>query len=100
MNAKELLKQKKIDPNKPILQITREDALSGIMNAMEEFCPSVKIEEMPKKDLEKLVDSSGEDVVNYHPEDYHQERSTLLGCIAELKKCGLNSEDEDRLDFC
>ena len=100
MNAEKLLKQKGINPNEPVLQISREEALVGIMEAIEEYCPSVKIEKMPKKDLKGLIDSLGEDIVNYHPEDYHQERSALLGYIGTLKKCGLTDEEENILDFC
>ncbi|MDO9465334.1 MAG: hypothetical protein Q7J67_08565 [bacterium] len=100
MNAKELLKRKGIDPNKLVLQLDREEALCSIMEAIEEYCPSVKIEKMPKKDLERLVDSLGESIVNYHPEDYHPERSALLCYTDALKKCGLTDEEEDAIDFC
>jgi len=100
MNAKQLLKQKGIEPQKLILEIDREEALESLMTAIEEYCPSVKIEKMSKKDLEGLVDSLGEDIINYHPEDYHQERSALLGYIDALKKCGLTDEEEDAIDFC
>ncbi len=100
MNAKELLKQKGIDSDEPVLQINREEALVGIMVAIKKYCPSVKIEKMSKKDLEGLVDSLGEDIINYHPENYHQERSALLGHIETLKKCGLTDEEENILDFC
>jgi len=99
MSAKKLLKQKGIDFNKPVLEISREEALVGIMEAIEKHCPSVKIEKMSKKDLEGLVDSLGEDIVNYHPENYHQERSALLGYIDALKKCGLTDEEESAIDF-
>jgi len=100
MNVRKLLKQKGIDSKKLILEIDREEALESIMEAIEEYCPSVKIEKMSKKDLEGLIDSLGEDIVNYHPENYHQERSALLGFIKELKKCGLTDEEEDAIDFC
>lgn len=100
MNAEKLLKQKGIDSKKLVLEIDREEALAGIMAAIEEYCPSVKIEKMPKKDLEGLVDALGEDIINYHPENYHQERSALLGYIKELKKCGLTDEEEEAIDFC
>jgi len=70
------------------------------MEAIKEYCPSVKIEKMLKKDLEGLVDSLGKDIINYHPEDCHQERSALLGYIDALKKCGMTDEEEDMLDFC
>ena len=100
MNAKNLLKQKGIDSDKPVLQITREEALISITEAIKIYCPSVKVEEMLKKDLEMLVDSLGEDIINYHPENYHQERSTLLGCSDMLRKYGLTDKEWEDLDFC
>lgn len=100
MNAEKLLKQKGIDSNKLVLQIDREEALENIMEAIEEYCPSIKLEKMLKKDLEVLVDSLGENIVNYHPEDYHQERGALLSNIEILKKYGLTDEEEDAIDFC
>ena len=95
MNAKKLLKQKGIDPEKLVLEIDREEALAGIMAAIEEYCPSVKIEKMPKKDLEGLVDSLDTNIINYHPE-----RSALLCYTDALKKCGMIDEEEDAIDFC
>lgn len=100
MNAKTLLRQKGISYKKPILQITREEALISIMEAIEEYCPSVKIEKMSKKDLEMLVDSLGENIINFHPENSHQERSSLLGCSDMLRKYGLTDEEREALDFC
>lgn len=100
MNARKLLKQKGINPDEAVLEISREEALKSLMEAIEEHCPSVKIEKMSKKDLEGLVDSLGEDIVNYHPDNYHQERSALLGYIDALKKCGLTDEEESAIDFC
>ena len=100
MNAEKLLKQKGIDLDKPVLRINRGEALAGIMAATKEYCPSVKIEKMPKKDLEMLVDSLGENIINYHPENYHQERSALLNCSSILRKYGLTDEEYEALDFC
>ncbi len=100
MTATKLLKQKGIDADKLVLEINRRQVMVGIMEAIEKYCPSVKIEKMPKEDLEKLIDSLGENIINYHPEDYHPERSAFLGCIEELKKCGLTDAEEYALDFC
>lgn len=100
MNATKLLKQKGIDPDKLVLQISRKEVMVGIMDAIEEYCPSVKIEKMPEKDLERLIDSLGENIINYHPEHYHPERSAFLCYIEQLKKCGLTDKEEDALDFC
>ncbi|MEA2065065.1 MAG: hypothetical protein U9O66_02085 [Patescibacteria group bacterium] len=100
MNAKQLLKQKGINPDEPVLRIDRDEALESSMEAIEEYCPSMQIEKMSKKDLERLVDSLGEDIINYHPENYHQERSALLGYVDELKKCGMTDDEEEAIDFC
>lgn len=100
MNAKNLLKQKGIDSDKLVLQITREESLMSIMEAIKEYCPSVIIEKMSKKDLEVLVDSLGEDIIDYHPENYHQERAALLGCSNMLRKYGLTDAEWEVLDFC
>lgn len=69
------------------------------MEAIKEYCPNVKIEKMPKEKLEHLIDSLGDNIINYHPEDYHPERVAFLGYIEELKKCGLTDKEEDALDF-
>ena len=100
MNAKNLLKQKGIDSDKPVLQINREEALISITEAIKEYCPNVKVEKMSKENLEVLADSLGESIINYHPEGYHQERATLLGCSDMLRKYGLTDEEERALDFC
>ena len=100
MNVTKLLKQKGINPDESVLRISRAEALVRIMEAIKEYCPSVKIEKMPKKDLEGLIDSLGENIINYHPEDYHQERSVLLGYVDALKKCGMTNEEEEAIDFC
>lgn len=100
MNIKTLLKRKGVDFDKPVLQINRLESLVSITEAINEYCPSVKIEKMSKDDIEILVDSLGENIVNYHPENYHQERSTLLGCSSMLRKYGLTDDEYEVLDFC
>jgi len=42
-----------------------------LMEAISEFCPSVDVKKISKEDLEELVDSLGENIINYHPEDFH-----------------------------
>ena len=69
------------------------------MEAIKEYCPSVKIEEMSSKELTNLLDSYGENVLNYHPDDYHQERITLWNASEILKKYGLTDKEETYLDF-
>lgn len=70
------------------------------MEAMEEYCPELKIEEMKRKDLLKLLRSYGRAVINYHPEKYHQERAALIENFDILKKYGLTDENYNGIDFC
>ena len=100
MNAKKLLKQKGIDPNKLILQISAEEALGNLLEAIEDYDDiNLKIDKMSKKDLEILLDSYGDAVMNYHPENDHQERGAFLSCSDMLKKYGLTDEELVMLDF-
>lgn len=100
MNALEILQTKHIDPNKPVLMISRGDALESLVEAIKKYCPNVNLEEMSKEDLETLIDSLGENIIMYHPENYHQERGALLGNIDILRKYGLTDEEERAIDFC
>jgi len=70
-----------------------------LMEAISEFCPSVDVKKISKEDLEELVDSLGENIINYHPEDFHQERSSLLECSDMLEKYGLTDEELGNIDF-
>lgn len=99
MESLKILKSKHIDLNKPVLLIDREDALGNLIEAINKFCPNLDIESMSKKDLEVLLDSFGNAVINYHPEDYHQERAVLLENSQMLEKYGLTEEEINALDF-
>ncbi len=99
MNPLKILKSKGIDPNEPVLEISREEALERFIEAIEEFCPNLKVESMSKNDLEILLDSLGDTTVNYHPENFHQERAALLENSEMLRKYGLTNEEVNSLDF-
>ena len=57
-------------------------------------------EKMSKEELKSLIDDLGDSIINYHPEDYHQERSTLLNYSDVLQKYGLIDKELEMLDFC
>ena len=100
MNAEKLLKQKGINPNKLVLQISAEEALENLIEAIEDYDDiNLKIDKMSKKDLEILLDSYGDAVINYHHENDHQERGAFLSCGDMLKKYGLTDEGLGMLDF-
>ena len=54
---------------------------------------------MSKKDLETLLDNLGGTTINYHPENYHQERAALLENSQILKTYGITDEEIKALDF-
>jgi hypothetical protein len=54
---------------------------------------------MSKKDLETLLDSLGDATINYHPENYHQEKAALLENSEMLKRYGITDEEIKTLDF-
>lgn len=100
MNARELLKKLNINPDEPVLLITAEEALENILDAVEEYCPELKIEEMKREEILTLLKSYGGAVINYRPEKYHQERSALIENFDTLKKYGLPDKDYNSIDFC
>jgi len=99
MKALVLLKSRNIDPEEPIVAISREEGLRRLIETAQEFCPSLEIEKMSKEDLEILLDSLGYAVVLYHPENHHQERSALLDNSGILRKYGATDSEIEALDF-
>ena len=99
MNPLKILKSKGINPSEPIFVINNEEALERLIEAIEEFCPNLKVESMSKNDLEVLLDSLGDTTVNYHPENFHQERAALLENSEMLREYGLTDEEINGLDF-
>ena len=94
-----ILKSKGINPNEPVLIINKAEALERLIEAVTEFCPNLKVESMSKDDLEILLDRLGNTTVNYHPENYHQERAALLENSKMLRKYGLTDVEIQALDF-
>ena len=100
MNAKELLKQKGIDPDEAVFRIGREEAVERLLEFVKEWELSIKINDISKKDWITLLSSYSDAIVDYHPENAHQERGAFLKSEKMLRKYGLTSEDIQRLDFC
>ncbi|HHT9106368.1 MAG TPA: hypothetical protein ACFYD7_10900 [Candidatus Wujingus californicus] len=100
MKSSTILKETGIKPDEPILLITAEEALVSLLEAIEEHDLELKMNKMTKEDIKALLNSYGDCVVNYHPEDYHQERAALLQNFGMLKRYGLTDDDYNSLDFC
>lgn len=99
VTTSDLLKKADIKPKEPVLLITAEESLENILEAVEEYCPSLRINKITANDLKPLLSSYSNCVINYHPENYHQERAALLENIEMLKRYGLTDDDYNSLDF-
>ncbi|MFZ3063419.1 MAG: hypothetical protein WA148_06740 [Actinomycetota bacterium] len=101
MDARRFLETVGMKPEELILSISAEEAISNLLEAVEEYCCSeLRIEDMKKEDIETLLKSYGDAIVTYHPEGYHQERAALLKCFEMLEQYGLTEDDYEALDFC
>ncbi|MBL7131579.1 MAG: hypothetical protein ISS45_09305 [Candidatus Omnitrophica bacterium] len=69
MKALEILQLNGIDITKPILEINRIEALESLLEAVDEFCPNLRLEKMSKEDLETLFGSLRGAIINFHPEN-------------------------------
>lgn len=95
----QLLSSKNINPSLSILTISTEEALSSIQEALGEFEIKLDFNKFAKEELEKLLSDYVGAVINYHPDDYHQERAALLKNSDILLKYGLTEDDIEILDF-
>jgi len=100
MTAQEILQKLNIDPQKAVLSISGQEALENLLEAVGQYCSDLKLEEISEEDMEILLKTYADCVVNYHPESYHQERASLLKNFEMLKKYGLTDENYKSLDFC
>jgi hypothetical protein len=99
MEASTLLKRLNIDPDEPVFLITAEEAIENLLEAIKKYCPNLEINKMTNEDIKALLESYGRCVIIYHPENYHQERATLLSNFKILQQYGITSDDYDYLDF-
>ena len=100
MTAKQILKSIKLNPYREILSITTEEAIGNLLEFIKEWELSVKVKDIKKEDWKKLLYDYASAIINYHPDNDHQERAVFLTNEKMLKKYGLTSEDIQRLDFC
>lgn len=80
--------------------ITIVEAIKKLLECIKEWELSIRVADIRKEDWNSLLESYGEAVSIYHPENDHQERGAFLRNEHMLKKYGLTNEDVARLDFC
>lgn len=99
MKPPTLLKRVSINPDETALLVTVEEAMENLLEAIKKYCSNLKINKMKREDIKTLLNSYSACIVNYHPEDYHQERAALLKNFEMLKRYGLADKDYNSIDF-
>ncbi|MCX8026525.1 MAG: hypothetical protein N3A62_01540 [Thermodesulfovibrionales bacterium] len=79
--------------------ITAEEAIENLLEAIDIYCPNLEITKMTKNDINTLLESYAECILEYHTENHHQERGALLRNFDMLRKYGLTNDDYNALEF-
>lgn len=74
--------------------------MEKILEFVKERNFKINVKKISKKDWETLFANYSDAIIDYHPENDHQERGAFLRNERMLKKYGLTDEDVRRLDFC
>ena len=100
MNATKILQSVGLKPNKSLLSINIEEAVERLLEFIKEWDLAIQVEKINKEDWETLLLDYADSIIDYHPENDHQERGSFLRNEKLLMKYGLTKEDIVRLDFC
>lgn len=99
MTAKQILQSAKLDPNSMLIPIMLEEAVERLLEFIKYWKLTIRIDDISKNDWQILLSNYGDAIINYHPDNDHQERIVFLKNEKILKKYGLMAEDIQRLDF-
>ena len=100
MNATKILKSVGLKLDDSVFSLNYREATERLLEFIKEWELRIKIEKISKKDWEILLSGYADSIIDYHPENDHQERGAFLRNKQMLKKYGLTDEDIRRLDFC
>jgi len=100
MNATKILQSVGLNPSDSIFSLDNEEAMEKVLEFIKEWDLRINVKKISKKDWETIFASYADAIIDYHPENDHQERGTFLRNEQMLKKYGLTDEDVKRLDFC
>jgi len=100
MNATKILQSAGLNPNDSIFPLDNEEAMERLLEFIEEWKLQIQVKKISKEDWKTLLSSYADSIVDYHPENDHQERGAFLRNEEMLMKYGLTQEDITRLDFC
>ncbi len=74
--------------------------MERLLEFIKEWELPIQVKKISKEDWETLLSSYADSIIDYHPENDHQERGAFLRNEKMLMEYGLTQEDIARLDFC
>ena len=96
---KKILKSKNIEPDYRVLCYTNLDAHENLSDCLKDFGIKFDFSKLTKEELEEVAIAYAGCVIDYHPENYHQERGTILKTQNIFLKYGFSDDDINRMDF-
>lgn len=100
MDTAKILKSVGLKPDDRIFSLDNAEAMEKSLEFIKEWELRIKISKISREDWETLFSNYTDAIIDYHPENDHQERGAFLRSAEMLKKYGLTDEDVKRLDFC
>ena len=100
MNATKILKSVGLKLDDSVFSLNYKEATERLLEFIKEWELRIEVEKINKKDWQTLFANYADAIIDYHPENDHQERGAFLRSKQMLKKYGLTDEDVQRLDFC
>lgn len=104
MNTTKILQSAGLNPSDNMFYLNfylnNEEVMEKLLEFIEEWELQIRVEKISKKDWKTLFSSYADSIIDYYPENDHQERGAFLRNEQMLKKYGLTDEDIKRLDFC
>ena len=86
MNATKILQSAELNPNDSIFPLDNEEAVERLLEFIKERELRIEVEKISKEDWKTLLSSYADSIVDYHPENDHQERGAFLRNEEMLKK--------------
>lgn len=100
MNATKILKSAELKPSDNVFSVNNEEIMERLLEFIREWELPIQVKKISKEDWKILFSSYTDSIIDYHPENAHQERGAFLRNEKMLRKYGLTNEDIARLDFC
>jgi len=100
MNTTKILQSAGLKPDGIVFSLDNEETVERLLEFIEEWEMLIQVKKISKEDWKTLLSSYADSIIDYHPENNHQERGAFLRNEQMLKKYGLTDDDIRRLDFC